>query len=86
MAGLKPITTEPWADDAVRFLDESVERTGDFTDAGEVELRKRLEHMKQYGTPPATIQSDLFEESLEYQEAVLTLRKERMAAHGSFIV
>ena len=70
MRGLKPITTEPWANDALRFLDNTVERRGDYTDAGEVDLLRTINYVRKHGRAPSDIQSKLFEESVEYQEAV----------------
>ncbi len=84
VAGLKPVTQEPWANDAIRFTDATVEKRGDYTDAGEVELQRMIQHVRNHGRAPPDIQSKLYDESSEYQDAVLHIRRERQATHGSF--
>ena len=55
----------------MRFLNKDVERRGDFTDAGEAELATRLQYRRANGKTVPDVQSELFEESQEYQEALL---------------
>jgi len=84
MRGVRPITTEPWADDAIRFTDLTVEKRGDHTDAGEREMLKVIQHLREHGCAPPDIQTKLYEESAEYQSALAYIRKERLAKHGAF--
>jgi len=84
VAGVRPITTEPWADDAIRFTDLTVEKRGDHTDAGEREMLKVIQHLREHGCAPPDIQTKLYEESAEYQSALAYIRKERLAKHGAF--
>ena len=84
VAGVRPITTEPWADDAIRFTDLTIEKRGDHTDAGERELLKVIQHLREHGCAPPDIQTKLYEESAAYQSALAYIRKERRAKHGAF--